>query len=112
MTNRPARTRTMITGASRVSMPRYVKLRHDAGRDRWIILAPERVFNPDEIAVTVLRQCDGVKSVDEIAADLAAEYKAPVDVILKDIIEMLQDLADKGVIETDVQSNTERSAAT
>lgn len=111
MTSPTTRTRTMITGASRPRLPRYVKLRHDPGRGRWHILAPERVFNPDEIAVTVLKQCDGVKSVEEIAAELAAEYKAPVDVILKDIVEMLQDLSDKGVVETDVQSTTERSAA-
>lgn len=93
------RTRAIITGSSRPSIPRYVKMRHDAGRGRWVILAPERVFNPDDIAVAVLKQCDGKRSVSEIAADLAAEYQAPSDVILKDIVEMLQDLADKGVIE-------------
>ena len=34
-------------------------MRHDAARDRWTILAPERVFTPDAIAVAVLQLCDG-----------------------------------------------------
>ncbi len=92
------RERTLITGDCRPSLPRFVKMRHDAGRGRWIILAPERVFNPDEIAVAVLQKCDGERSVSDIADSLADEYKAPAHLILKDIIDMLQDLADKGVL--------------
>ena len=92
------RERTMITADCRPSLPRFVKMRHDAGRGRWILLAPERVFNPDEIAVAVLKKCDGEQTVSGIAAILADEYGAPADVILKDIIEMLQDLSDKGVL--------------
>ena len=45
-------------------LPRHIKLRHDAARDRWIILAPERVFEPDAIAVAVLELCDGVRTVE------------------------------------------------
>ncbi len=100
------RERTMITGDCRPSIPRFVKLRHDAGRGRWILLAPERVFNPDEIAVSVLQKCDGVRSVSDIAAILADDYKAPADVILKDIIDMLQDLSDKGVLTAGVPTNS------
>ena len=92
------RERTLITADCRPALPRFVKMRHDAGRGRWILLAPERVFNPDEIAVAVLQKCDGERTVADIAAILADEYKAPADLILKDIIDMLQDLSDKGVL--------------
>lgn len=92
------RTRTIITGITKPVLPRHIKLRHDAGRGRWIILAPERVYDPDEIAVAVLQRCDGIRSVDDIAAALAVEYQAPVDVIATDVIAMLQELADKGVV--------------
>ncbi len=95
---KPAPKRTIITGDSRPGMPRHVKMRHDTGRDRWIILAPERVFNPDETAVAVLKLCDGQRSVSEIAATLSQEYQAPLDVVTNDIVAMLQDLADKGVV--------------
>jgi pyrroloquinoline quinone biosynthesis protein D len=92
------RTRAIISGGTRPVLPRHIKLRHDAGRGRWIILAPERVYDPDDIAVAVLQQCDGKRTVDEIASALAAEYQAPLDTVSADIISMLQDLADKGVV--------------
>lgn len=90
--------RLMIVEATRILLPRHIKLRHDAGRGHWLILAPERVFSPDPIAVEVLKLADGNRSVGDIASLLAAEYHAPRDVILGDIVAMLQDLADKGVV--------------
>jgi pyrroloquinoline quinone biosynthesis protein D len=99
MSDAPVRTRAIVTGETTPVMPRHVKMRHDPGRGRWIILAPERVFNPDDIAVSVLKLCDGKTSVATISEQLAAEYQAPVDVITADVIAMLQDLADKGVID-------------
>ena len=91
-------TRLVIDEETRVALPRHVKMRHDAGRDRWIILAPERVFTPDETAVAVLRLCDGQRSVKTIVDILSAEYQAPRDVMTNDILAMLQDLSDKGVV--------------
>jgi pyrroloquinoline quinone biosynthesis protein D len=90
--------RVVIGPASRPALPRHVRLRHDAARDRWTILAPERVFSPDAIAVAVLRLCDGARTVEAIAAELADTYNAPKARILADITPMLQDLADKGVV--------------
>lgn len=92
------RTRTIITAASMPSLPRHIKLRHDAGRDKWLVLAPERVFEPDDIAVEILKRCDGATSVEGIAGVLAKEYNAPVQDILADTVSMLQELADKGVV--------------
>src|SRR5262245_61030782 len=92
------RGRTIIDKATRPQMPPHIKLRHDAGRGRWIILAPERVFEPDEIAVAVLKLCDGSRAVSDIAGELAKEYNAPIEEISADVVAMLQDLADKGVV--------------
>ena len=92
------RVRAIVTIASRPVMPPHVKMRHDAGRGRWIILAPERVFDPDAIAVEILKLCDGARSVGDIAGLLAKEYNAPAQEIEGDVIAMLQDLADKGVV--------------
>jgi pyrroloquinoline quinone biosynthesis protein D len=90
--------RTVISVASRPVLPRHVKLRHDVARDRWTILAPERVFTPDAVAVAVLKLCDGARSVEAIAAELAETYNAPKERILADITALLQELADKGVV--------------
>jgi pyrroloquinoline quinone biosynthesis protein D len=90
--------RTIIGAASRPALPRHIKMRHDAARDRWTILAPERVFTPDAIAVAVLQLCDGNRSVEAIAAELAQTYNAPKERILADVTALLQALADKGVV--------------
>lgn len=95
---RPARPR--IEAGSIPKLPRHVKLRHDRTRDRWVILAPERVLVPDETAVAVLSRVDGRAKVAGIAEDLARTYSAPVDVILTDSLALLQDLADKGFVIT------------
>jgi pyrroloquinoline quinone biosynthesis protein D len=46
----------------------------------------------------VLKLCDGTRTVAEIAENLALRYEAPKERILQDIVSMLQDLADKGVV--------------
>jgi pyrroloquinoline quinone biosynthesis protein D len=89
-----------LTADSVPKLPRHVKLKHDKLRERWVILAPERVIVPDDIAVAVLSLVDGVRSVSDIAATLAKTYTAPVDLILGDCLNLLQDLAGKGFLST------------
>jgi pyrroloquinoline quinone biosynthesis protein D len=94
----PKASRTIIGAASQPAVSHHVKMRHDPVRDRWAILAPERVFALDAIAVAVLHRCDGTRTVGAIADELAQTYSAPAERILADIVPMLQDLADKGVV--------------
>lgn len=75
-----------------------VKFRFDKVRDAWVLLAPERLFQPDEIAVEILKLVDGVRTLAVIADTLAARFEAPRDLIVADVVTLLQDLADKGVI--------------
>jgi pyrroloquinoline quinone biosynthesis protein D len=90
--------RLIVNQKTRPFLPAYLKLRHDAGRGRWVLLAPERILTPDETAVAVLKLCDGKKTVEEISEALAKDYAGPVDVIREDVLELLQGLADKGYI--------------
>ena len=87
-----------VSEASRPVLPRHAKLRFDETRQRWVILAPERVLAPDEIAVEILQLCDGARSVAEMIDQLAAKYTADRAAIGTDVIAMLQDLADKGFL--------------
>ena len=89
---------TAIGEASVPRLPPHIKLRFDETRKRWVLLAPERVLMPDEIAVEILQRCDGVATVAAIAGALAEKYAAARDEVARDVIEMLQDLADKGVV--------------
>lgn len=75
-----------------------VKFRFDKVRDAWVLLAPERLFQPDEIAVEILKLIDGIRTIGAIADTLAARFEAPRDLVLADVATLLQDLADKGVV--------------
>lgn len=87
-----------VTEASRPILPRHAKLRFDDTRQRWVILAPERVLAPDDIAVEVLQLCDGARRVNDMVDVLAVKYAADRTAIMTDVIAMLQDLADKGFL--------------
>ena len=91
--------RAIVEDGSLPRLPRHVKLRFDQRRNRWIVLAPERVLMPDEIAVEILKRCNGKTSFSAIVADLAAAYEAPAEEIGEDVAEMLQDMADKGFVD-------------
>jgi pyrroloquinoline quinone biosynthesis protein D len=75
-----------------------VKFRFDAVRDAWIVLAPERLFLPDEQAIEILKLVDGARTLGAIIDELAARYDAPRALIAGDVETMLSDLADKGVV--------------
>lgn len=96
---RPLRNRRIdITEQSRPLLARHAKLRFDEARQRWVILAPERVLAPDEIAVEILQLCDGARDVGQVIDMLAAKYTAERAVIAADVVAMLRDLADKGFL--------------
>ncbi len=75
-----------------------MRFRHDAVRNAWVILGPERLFLPDDHAVAVLKLVDGVRSVAAIAEALAAAYDAPAKVIEADIVPMLNTLSASGAV--------------
>lgn len=75
-----------------------VRLREDRARRCKVVLGPERVLLPDPIATSVLARCDGARSVAAIAIDLAAEHRAPPDVVERDVVSLLQRLSDEGWI--------------
>lgn len=82
-------------------VPRFaagVKFRFDQVRNAWVVLAPERLFLPDEQAVEILKLIDGARTLGAIVDDLANRFNAPRDVIAGDVAAMLRDLAEKGAI--------------
>ncbi len=87
-----------ISADSVPRLPAGVKLRFDKHRDTWVVLAPERLFVPDPIALEVIKRCDGSASVSAIVDDLAKTFQAEREVIERDVSALLQDLADKGVM--------------
>ena len=75
-----------------------VRRRFDAARGQHILLAPERVLVLDDIANAVLEKLDGVTAIGDLCAALAEQYETDVETVQADVLELLADLRDKGVI--------------
>ncbi len=91
----------MMTGFSPGSipqLPRGVRLHHDTIRNTHVLLAPERAFDLDPIALEILNLVDGRRSIREIASNLATRYDADCAVIQADVIEMLNNLSEKRIV--------------
>ena len=78
--------------------PKHVKFKYNEPRKEWVLLAPEKLVKPDQIAVEILKLVDGIKTVKKIANELSQKFNAPEEVIIEDTKVMLQQLADKGFI--------------
>lgn len=80
-------------------LARGVRLRHDEARGQWVLLAPERVLNPDPIAVEILKKVDGVRSIDVIVDELANAFTVERARVATDVDAFLGGLAEKGLVE-------------
>ncbi len=99
MSEGATRQRRLVAGDSVPRLAAQASLRFDEARRKWIVLAPERLFMPDDQALEILRMADGKQAVGAIVDALAVRYNAPREVIATDVTAMFQDLADKGVID-------------
>ena len=65
-------------------LPRHAKLRYDEARKKWIINAPERVFELDEIAAEIIQLVDGKTSIVDMVEILIKKFEgASKDVVKK-----------------------------
>ena len=94
----PSKRRLHVAPESRPVLARHARLKHDEARGRWVLLVPERILAPDPIAIEILQLCDGERDVNAIVDALAIKFVADREVIAADVVELLQDLADKGFV--------------
>ncbi|MBB3821707.1 pyrroloquinoline quinone biosynthesis protein D [Xanthomonas arboricola] len=87
-----------ITRESQPALRAGVRLQHDRARDQWVLLAPERVVELDDIALVVAQRFDGVRSLAQIAMELAAEFDADATEIEADVIELTTTLHQKRLL--------------
>jgi len=83
------------------SVPRlaaHARLRFDKQREQWVLLAPERIFVLDDIALAIVERCQGSTTLSEIVDDLARTFDAPREQVLADAGALLQGFLDKGVM--------------
>ncbi len=82
-------------------LPRGVRLRRDEARGGWVLLAPERILQPDPVAVEILTRVDGRATLAEIVDSLVAAFSAERERIDADVRSFLDNLAEKGFVEFD-----------
>lgn len=81
------------------SLARGVRLHNDTTRGAWVLLAPERVLQPDPVAIEILKRVDGSASLAAIVDDLARAFTAEPERIETDVKAFLGGLAEKGLVE-------------
>ncbi len=88
-----------IPPEARPRLPRGVRLVNNEAQGGMVLLAPERVFKPDAVALAILERCDGTATLAAIVDDLATRYNAPRERVLADVTTLLRSLADKKLLE-------------
>ena len=92
-------TTTSIPADAHPRLPRGVRLVHSEAQGGWVLLAPERVFKADVIAVEIVKRCTGEATFAAIVDDLAKSFSAPRERIFADVTALLRSLADKRLLE-------------
>ena len=90
---------TPLDPSARPALPRGVRLKHDALRGEWVLLAPERLLKLDAVSVEVLKRCTGDASLSSIVDDLASAFDAPRERIAADVEAMLSGLVAKRLVD-------------
>lgn len=92
-------TRPEFTDSAIPSLLRGVELRFDPAENAWTVSVPARVVTPDDIAIEVLKRCDGRTSISAIVDELTQTFSASPDQVAADVDAMLQDLVEQGMVE-------------
>ncbi len=94
-------TAPMPTGSGargRPRLARHVRLAFDPARERHVLLTPEAVTILNGTGASILGLCDGMRTVDEIAAELGRQYDRVDD---EEVRLFLDRLASRRCLEVD-----------
>jgi len=89
---------TALNAETVLVRPSWTRLKHCDVRNAWLLLVPERVLFPCPTTTDILQRLEKPRALGALAAELANEYDAPIDVILPDVIGLLGDLVEKGYV--------------
>jgi pyrroloquinoline quinone biosynthesis protein D len=80
-------------------LPHGVRLKEDKVRGRWVLLAPERVIEPDDIAVEIIKRCDGSATLGAVIDDLARTFEADRATVANDVKTVVAFLSERRMID-------------
>jgi pyrroloquinoline quinone biosynthesis protein D len=86
-----------LNESSKPRLARKARLRYEEVRQTDLLLLPERVVKLNPTGAAILRLCDGVRTVSEIAQELESRYGQQN--LQKEVLEFLQTVSGQGWIE-------------
>jgi pyrroloquinoline quinone biosynthesis protein D len=84
---------------SRPRLARKVRLKYDPIEKQFIVLYPERGITLNGSATEILQRCDGERTVETIAAELAAASGAPLSRVEREVAAFVEEMRKRGVVE-------------
>jgi pyrroloquinoline quinone biosynthesis protein D len=73
-------------------LARRARLRFDRHEGRHMIVYPERGLVLNETGAAIAAKCDGSRTLEAIAAELAAAHGAPLAEVERDVVAFVLDL--------------------
>ena len=83
---------------ARPKLAAKARIKLDRIENKSVLLGPERGLVLNDTAAAIVRGCDGVSTVREIVAAIAASTGASPSVIEADVIAFLDELAARGLV--------------
>jgi coenzyme PQQ biosynthesis protein PqqD len=87
------------TAEGRPRLTRKVRLKYDALEKQFVVLYPERGIKLSASAAEILQRCDGERTVETIAEELAQATGAPLAVVRNDVTAFVAEMKKRGVLE-------------
>jgi pyrroloquinoline quinone biosynthesis protein D len=75
------------------------KLRIDPKTGKYILLYPEKGLLLNPTGAEILKLCDGQRSLSDIIATLAVQFRADADVLRVEVLGFVQGLLDRGLLQ-------------
>jgi pyrroloquinoline quinone biosynthesis protein D len=88
-----------VNAASRPRLARKARLKLDPIEKKHVLLAPERGLVLSASAAAIAVRCDGERTVEAIARELATEANAEVAVVSRDVEAFVAEMVTRGLME-------------
>jgi pyrroloquinoline quinone biosynthesis protein D len=83
----------------RPRLARKVRLKLDPIEKQFVLLYPERGMKLSDSAAEILQRCDGERTVERIASELASMTGAPLAVVRADVATFVEQMRTRGLVE-------------
>jgi pyrroloquinoline quinone biosynthesis protein D len=83
----------------RPRLTRKARLKYDPIDKQFLLLYPERGMKLSDSAAAILQRCDGERTVEAIAEELAEVSGAPLAVVRGDVVAFVDEMKSRGLLE-------------